>query len=264
MSQFRAPEYAATRSKLNPQSAAKKQISILPPWVPPTVRHICTVMSKEDGPDLAPTIEAGLDAIVAPYRKRTKDEWVNAHLTALVGAIYWFVSQSAALAPGEEITPDTLQVGYKSARKDIMGALRGVRKDIQVPATTTRGKKAEVTEDQEAVFWAGWQESIKVADLDQAITEVTNRGWLNSDWYRSIEFLRDQAEGHDEGVNADDDPTSAAVTAGITRADTMLQDKFDYLSDRRRADYRRWEADILKRIDLLESGQGPDDMDIDT
>lgn len=189
---------------------------------------------------------------------------MNARLTALVGAVYWFVSQSAALAPGEEMTPENSQVGYKTVRKEILGALRGARNGVQVPTTTTRGKKTEVTEDHEVAFWAGWQESIKVADFDQAITEVTNRGWLNSDWYRSIEFLRDRAEGDEESDKADEDPTSVAATAQITRADTMLQDKFDYLSDRRRADYRKWEADILHRIELLESGQGADAMEIDT
>lgn len=219
---------------------------------------------SEDGPDLAPTVEAGLTAIIAPYRKRTQDEWVNEHLTALVGAIYWFVSESAALAPGEEMTPETSQIGYKSVRKGILGAIRGARDEVQVPTTTTRGKKAEVTEDQEAAFWDGWQEGIKIADFDQAITKVTSSGWLNSDWYRSIEFLRDKAEGDEEGDNADEDLTSAAATVQITRADTMLQDKFDYLSDRRRADYRKWEADILRRIELLESSQRPDAMDIDT
>lgn len=226
------------------------------------MRHLCTAVSIEGAPDLAPTVEAGLDAIIAPYRKRTQDEWVNSHLTVLLGAIYWFVSQSAALAPGEEMTPETSQAGYKSARKEILGALRSARNDIDVPAPTTRGKKMEVTEDQEAAFWAGWQASIKVADFDQAITEVTNRGWLNSDWYRSIEFLRDKAEGEHQGESVDEAQADLASTVQITRADTMLQDKFDYLNDRRRAEYRIWEADILRRIDLLESGHNSDAMEI--
>lgn len=264
LAQFRTSGNTGTPSKLKPQSAAKPSESALPPWIRPTVRHLCTAVSTEGAPDLAPTVEAGLDAIVAPYRKRTQDEWVNAHLTALAGAIYWFVSQSAALAPGEEMTSETSQIGYKSARREILGALRGARNDVKTPAPTTRGKKAEVTEDQEAAFWAGWQESIKVADFDQAITEVTNRGWLNSDWYRSIAYLRDKAEGEKQGDNVDETQANSAATVQIARADTMLQDKFDYLSDRRRADYRIWEADILRRIELLENGQNSDAMEIDS
>lgn len=225
------------------------------------MRHLCTAVSTEGVPDLAPTVEAGLDAIIAPYRKRTQDEWVNAHLTALVGAIYWFVSQSAALAPGEEMTSETSQIGYKSARKEILGALRGARSDVTIPAPTIRGKKVEVTDDQEAAFWAGWQASVKVADFDQAITEVTNKGWLNSDWYRSIEFLREKIEGEEQGDNVDEAQANSAAVVQIARADTMLQDKFDYLSDRRRADYRRWEADILRRIELLENS---DAMEVDS
>lgn len=263
LAQFRTSGNTGTPSKLNLQSAAKQRGSVLPPWIRPTVRHLCAAVSTEGAPDLAPTVEAGLDAIITPYRKRTQDEWVNAHLTALVGAIYWFVSQSAALAPGEEMTPETSQIGYKSARREILGTLRGARNDVQLPAQTIRGKKAEVTEDQEAAFWDGWQEPIKVADFDQAITEVTNRGWLNSDWYRSIEFLRDKAEGDDQGDNVDEAQADPAATVQITRADTMLQDKFDYLSDRRRADYRIWEADILRRIELLENSRIGDAMEID-
>lgn len=162
------------------------------------------------------------------------------------------------------MTPEISQAGYKGARKEILGALRAARNDIDIPAPTIRGKKTEVTEDQEAAFWAGWQESIKVADFDQAITEVTNRGWLNSDWYRSIEFLRDKAEGEQQGENVDEAQADLASTVQITRADTMLQDKFDYLSDRRRAEYRIWEAGILRRIELLESGQNSDAMEIDS
>lgn len=153
---------------------------------------------------------------------------------------------------------ENFHVGYKSARKEILGALRSARVDVQIPNPTTRGKKAEITDEQEHAFWEGWQDTIKVADFDETITEVTNRGWLETDWYRSIEFLRDAAYGG--GEEADDLDHANVQT---TRSDMMLQDKFDYLSERRRAEYRRWETNILRRIDLLESGQEGDAMDLD-
>lgn len=195
---------------------------------------------------------AGLESIIAPYRKRTRDEWVNSHLSTLLGAIYWFVSEEARLAPGEEMTAEASRARYKTVRKELLAALRDARATVKIPATA-RGKKTEPTEEQEAAFWDGWQETIKAADLDEAITEVTNKGWLDSDWYRSIEYLRDKiGAGESEEVDPDENETSAAAIVQITKADTMLQDKFDYLSERRRADYRQWKADILRRIDLLE------------
>lgn len=255
LAQFRTPGKLGTPSR--------PKVSALPPWIRPTVRHICTALTAKDGPDLAPTVEAGLGVIVSPYGQLTEDEWVNTHLTTLVGAIYWYVSKSAALAPGEEMTDENFQDGYKGARKDILGALRSARVDVQTPNPTSRGKKAEITDEQEAGFWEGWQHTIKVADFDETITEITNRGWLNSDWYRSIEFLRDAAEGAGEELDdLDADPTSAA-NVQTTRPDTMLQDKFDYLSERKRAEYRRWETNILRRIELLEAGQQGDAMALD-
>lgn len=224
----------------------------------PTVRHLCAkFQAAHDGshsPNLAPTVLAGLEAIAAPHRKRTEDEWVNSHLVALIGAIYWFVSESAALAPGEELKAETSRARYKTMRKEILTTLRAARDEISVPASTTHTK----TEEQDAIFWEGWQDALKAADLDEAITQVTSRGWLDSDWYRSIEFLRDNAGDTDADANSNDfgdDAALATVSAQITKADSMLQDKFDYLSERRRADYRQWKADILRRIEKLERTQ---------
>lgn len=228
----------------------------------PTVRYLCRALAPKNGPDLAPTIVAGLGSIIAPYDKRTSDEWVNGHLTILVGAIYWFVSESARLAPGEEMTAETSRARYTSMRKEIMGALRGARNEVEV-SSDTRGRKAKLTEEGELTFWRGWQDTIKVANFDEAITEVTNKGWLNSDWYRSIDFLREKADGGDKDDDTlGQDSTSAAANVQIAKADTMFQDKFDYLSERRRADYRQWKASILRRIELLERGQGKDAMDV--
>lgn len=263
LAQFRTPAKSGTHSRLNLQSAAKQRDSALPSWIRPTVRHICTALATEGGPDLAPTVEAGLRAIVTPFGERTEDEWVHTHLTTLVGAIYWYVSRSAALAPGEEMTDENFDVGYKSARKGILGALRRAKLDVQIPNPVTRGKKAETTDEQEDAFWEGWQNTIKVADFDEAMTEITNRGWLESDWYRSIEYLRDKAEGDDEELDdLDANPRSAPANVQTTRPDTMLQDKFDYLSERKRAEYRRWEASILRRIEFLERGQQGDAMEL--
>lgn len=203
-----------------------------------------------------------MDAIVAPFRERTQDEWVNTHLTMLVGAIYWFVSESAALAPGEKMG-ESSEARYKSARKDILSALRDAREAVHMPTPVTRGRKTKVSRELEATFWEGWQDSINTADFDQTIGQVTQRGWLKSDWYRSVDLLRNAADGEQDADDSGEDLASAAAHVQTARPDLMLQDTFDYLSERNRADYRIWEADILCRVRLLETDRGSDDMQLD-
>lgn len=237
---------------------------MLPPWLRPTVRQLCTSVGSSGEPDLAPTVIAGLEFIVAPYRRRTEDEWINGHLAPLVAAIYWYVSISASLAPGEEMTAKNSKSRYTSTRKEVLGSLRRARDEVKV--STTRGPKGEVTEQGEIAFWQGWQDAIKAADIDEAVTEVANRGWLNSDWYRSIEYLREKGNEEDgepeDGVG--EEVTTMAAAVQIRKADTMLQDKFNYLSERRRAGYRQWKAGILRRIELLERGQAEEAMQVNS
>lgn len=200
----------------------------------------------------------GLESIIAPHRRRTDDDWVNEHLTALLAAIYWYVSESAQLAPGEDMTADASRASLNARRKPILGALKSAREGVNPP--TTRGKKtAAATEEDKAVFWDGWAESVKAADISEAVEEVAVRKWLESDWFRSIDLLRDageDAERVDPSANLDG-LISTAAAVQIRKADTMLQDRFDYLSERRRVEYKHWKAGILRQLELAERGQGP-------
>ncbi|KAG6360589.1 hypothetical protein INS49_011651 [Diaporthe citri] len=215
---FRTPAKAGTPTKLSSQNTARKSDPSFPPWLRPAIRHLCTTLHQSGGPDLAPTIVFGLESIIAPHRRRTDDDWVNGHLTALVAAIYW-----RSNLPRHE------------------------------------GKRSHAaTEEEEAVFWEGWQEGLKAADISEALTVIADRGWLDSDWFRSIDLLRD-AEQDAEDVDPsahEEDLTSTAAAVQIRKADTMLQDRFDYLSERRRAEYRHWKAGILRRVEALERAQG--------
>ncbi|KAJ0125427.1 hypothetical protein J7T55_006773 [Diaporthe amygdali] len=256
---FRTPGKAGTPTKLTSQNTAKKLDSSLPPWLRPTVRYLCITLHTSGGPDIAPTVIFGLESIIAPYRRRTDDEWVNGHLTALVAAIYWYVSESAQLAPGENMTTDASRSSLNAMRKQMLVTLRSARGEVRIP--NSQGKKnVVVTEEEEAVLWEGWQDGLKAADISEALTVVADRGWLDSEWFQSIDLLR-YAEQNAGGLNPDNNQDALASTAEamqIRKADTMLQDKFDYLSERRRAEYRQWKAGILKRIEALERNQGGD------
>lgn len=256
---FRAPAKAGTPTKLSSQNTTRKLDPSFPPWLRPAVRHLCSSLHGSGGPDLAPTIIFGLESIIAPHRRRTDDDWVNEHLTALVAAIYWYVSESAQLAPGEDMTTDASRSSLNAMRKHMLGALKSARDEVKPPAA--RGKRSlAATTEEEAVFWEGWQEGLKAADISEALTVVAERGWLDSDWFRSIDLLRD-AEQDAEDVDPDarqDDLTSTAAAVQIRKADTMLQDRFDHLSERRRAEYRNWKAGVLRRVEALERAQARD------
>lgn len=237
-------------------STSRKPDPSFPPWLRPTVRHLSSAL-KSCGPDLAPTVIFGLESVIAPHRRRTDDDWVNGHLTALLAAIYWYVSKSAQLAPGEDITPDASRSSLNAMRKPMLAALKSARQEVKPPAARVK-KGVAATEQEEVEFWEGWQEGLKAADISEAIEVVADRKWLDSDWFRSIEFHRDagqDAEYVDPSANQDD-LISTAAAVQIRKADTMLQDRFDYLSERRRAEYRHWKAGILRRLEALERTQG--------
>lgn len=140
----------------------------------------------------------------------------------------------------------------------MLEGLKGARHEVKPP--TTSGKKGLAATEEEADFWEGWQEGLKAADISEALTVVADRGWLDSDWFRSIDLLRDaEQDADDVGPSPSrEDLISAAAAVQIRKADTMLQDRFDYLSERRRAEYGHWKAGILRRVGALERAQGRD------
>ena len=55
--------------------------------------------------------------------------------------------------------------------------------------------------------------------------------------------------------------TAVAPGQQVKRADTMFQERFDYLSEKKRKEYAAWKAGILGRIKELE--RDGDAMEID-
>ncbi|KAI3399248.1 hypothetical protein diail_7410, partial [Diaporthe ilicicola] len=240
---------------LNSRKTATRLGHSFPPWLRPTVRYLCNTLNTDGGSDLAPTIILGLESILAPHHQKSEDEWVNGHLTALVAATYCYAFASAQLAPGEDMTRNTFGASLKTTQKKMPGALKTARNEVKIP--NAQGKKSAVAaEEEESIFWEGWQQSLKAADINEAINEFVDRGWLESDWFRSIDLLRVAEQGAEDVDPEARQSTAAAVQ--IRKADTMLQDKFDYLSERKRAGYRQWKAGILRRVEAMERAQSAD------
>ena len=66
----------------------------------------------------------------------------------------------------------------------------------------------------------------------------------------------------DDGSGGDDKEAKLNQTGLMRRADTMFQDRYDFLSERKKKEYTLWKAGVLRRIKNLETGE--DGMDIDS
>ncbi|RGP72127.1 origin recognition complex subunit 6 [Fusarium sporotrichioides] len=242
LAQFRTPSKGVSGT---PKKSTSNQQTFrgvnLHGWIQPVTRWVC---EETDHKKLAPTILAGMETIVTPGGRRTEDEWVLQNVTALFAAIYFFVTMRVkALASGEGIDRE----GYVPLRKEILVLLTRARQEVDV-----KGLSEEDT-------WEDWA-NIKSKDFDDAVAKVNERSWLTGDWYQGIaDVVKLTQRGHFEDVAMLDEETMPKMQ--VKKADTMFQDKYDFLSDARRAEYMHWEKDIYAKIALSTAGAA---MEVDT
>ncbi|KAL4727387.1 hypothetical protein ACLX1H_006299 [Fusarium chlamydosporum] len=242
LAQFRTPSKGANGTPT--KSTGKRQTfrsDSLHAWIQPVARWLC---EETDHKKLAPTILAGLENIVTPEGRRTEDEWVLQNVTALFAAIYFFVTMRVkALASGEGIDRE----GYVPLRKEILALLARARQEVIV---------RNLTEED---AWEGWT-NIKSKDFDDAVAKVNEQAWLTGDWYQGIaDVVKLAQRGHVEDVAMLDEETMPKMQ--VKKADSMFQDKYDFLSDAKRAEYVHWEKDIYAKIALSTTGTA---MEVDT
>ncbi|KAH8907278.1 hypothetical protein BR93DRAFT_945312 [Coniochaeta sp. PMI_546] len=231
LADFRSPSASqtATPSKVGRGSSRKVVEAGLPPWVRPTLRHLCKQL---DATKIGPTVIAGMEAIVCPHGRRTKDEWVLSHMTSLLGSLYLYVWNTVSMPDGID------EARYVVARKGVVEALQEARDTI---------KFKEVDEEE---AWESWQD-IQVGDIDDATLTVNRHGWLESDWAEGIEDLISREADH-AAEEARPRKGNRVPIGTVRRTDTMLQDKYDYLSEKRRNEYAAWKKRMLKEITRLE------------
>ncbi|KAI1374751.1 hypothetical protein F4677DRAFT_424694 [Hypoxylon crocopeplum] len=217
-------------------------ISALPAWVRPTIRFMCRELDEER---IGRTVLAGMQTIAAPHGKRTKDEWVNEHLTSLLAAVYFLVSsQLYVLEQGKELNDPK----YIRMRKEILNALGQAQENVSVTG---------MDEDE---LWVGWAD-IKSRDVDGAVAKVVQNGWQKAEWFSGIKHLVNtkDAEAQDEDAEMeggdDGDDSSFRGKLHLQRGDTMLQSRWD-MTDEKREEYRLWKADVLRRIEDIERSRG--------
>jgi origin recognition complex subunit 6 len=234
LADFRTPSssQAGTPSKPGRSTARKTVAAGLPPWLRPTLRYLCKHL---DAAKIGPTVVAGMEAIVCPHGRRTKDEWVVGHMTSLLGSLYLFVWNRVNMRSGID------EARYVRVREEVVEALQEARQSIKIN---------DVSEEE---AWEGWKD-IQADDIDDAALRINRYGWLESDWAKGIQDLIQREEDNAaEKVGA---AKGDRVSAGqLRRGDIMLQDKYDYLSEARRKKFAAWKAKIMKDIVAMERQQ---------
>ncbi|KAK4166251.1 origin recognition complex, subunit 6 [Cladorrhinum sp. PSN259] len=231
LAEFRNTPSGGTPSKRGRPSASSPPV--LPRWIRPTLRFLC----EELGPtNIGPVVASGIESIILTPggQKLTQDAWVLANPVSVLGALYLYVWRGVTW-PGEDID----QAAYVKFRKRVVDTLLRARQEVKVDG-----------EEEEA--WKWWHE-VKAKDLDTATLRINRHGWLEMDWVRGVGDLvqreRDRAEDEEGAVNG------TAEEVKIRRADTMFQDRYDYLTERKRKAYKEWKEGVVKRIKALERGE---------
>ncbi|TPX17127.1 uncharacterized protein E0L32_003245 [Thyridium curvatum] len=243
LAQFRNP---AVSRNATPSSIKSHRVSgggspnALPVWVRPTARFVCKEL---DHVHLGPTVMAGMQAIYAPQGHRTDDQWVHTHLTELLGSIYFYVAKQADDI--EEYDRDQ----YKAAENAIIDALNKARHALVGSKNTEEGPSA----------WEGWSD-VRAKQLQKALVMVSDRKWLESDWFRDIANIHGKVDGDRRDESRDRFPEEGSVQ--LRGADTMFQDRYDFLSEARRNESKLWKEEIMRRIEELEKATS-EPMDID-
>ncbi|KAK4204709.1 origin recognition complex, subunit 6 [Triangularia verruculosa] len=219
-----------SKRKLATTPQSKRKPSPLPLWLRPTLRYLC----KELGPaSIGPVVASGVESIVCPQGKLTEDEWVMINLVSLLGALYLFVWRGVTF-PGQDLN----QSAYIKFRKQLVTVLNKARHEVEVNVKNDDTEKA----------WEGWYD-VKLKDLDTAALVINRHGWLDLDWAKGVEDLV-QMNNQRELDDQEDAEREArhAEPVQLRRADTMFQERYDFLTDRKRKAYAEWKDGIMKRI----------------
>ncbi|PTB39954.1 uncharacterized protein TrAFT101_005005 [Trichoderma asperellum] len=242
LAQFRKKSGLDTKTALKSDRQAHSSVreSDIYPWVQPVIRHLCAEPGHKK---LAPSMLAGMESILLPGGRKTKDEWALEHATALCAAVIFFVAMRVRdVDQDEAIQPEN----YVPTRAEILGQLDRARQGV-----TVKGLGPDT-------LWEGWVD-ITDDDFDAAVSRVRENGWLEADWYDGIADVISMSLQQNDNVTEYEEGT---LQVQQQRADTMFQEKYDYLSESRRAEYETWKTTILGRISALsasiEAGGGDD------
>lgn len=239
----------------------------IPSWIHPTIRAMCKTLQAEGA---APHILAGVTTVLtlpspasisatteASERKDKKDK-----LPALLAAVNFFVGTrlSGRETSGKE---------YTAQRADVLRTLKELRDDPTLQekllqARQGKGKRPQNTGNDAEAVWEGW-EPVGSKDVDAWLLEISTQGWLKLDWFTNIvegaglqrraigENDDDELDGASDAEDELEESGSGALRTGLG---TMMQDRVDYLSEKKRKEYMVWKQGIIARIEEIELSGG--------
>ncbi|CAP70538.1 uncharacterized protein PODANS_3_6040 [Podospora anserina S mat+] len=96
--------------------------------------------------------------------------------------------------------------------------------------------------------WEWWYD-VKLKDLDMSALVINRHGWLELDWAKGVQDLvhMNEERARDDEEDAEREERNAEPVQ-LRRADTMFQERYDFLTDRKRKAYAEWKEGIMKRI----------------
>jgi origin recognition complex subunit 6 len=210
----------------------------LPAWIRPTLRYLLSHLGPAR---IGPVVASALESIIAPHGKLTDDAWVQANLVSVLGALYLFVWRGVTWPDGEQVDRER----YVLFRKEVAACLERARDEVEVVVPVSGGGR------EEDKGWDGW-EGAKVREFDATAVRGKRHGWFEMEWVQGVrdlverERVRVEEEGEGEGGEE-------VEVVQIRRPDTMFQERYDYLGERKRKAYAEWKEGMLKRIKELEA-----------
>ncbi|KAI9373010.1 origin recognition complex, subunit 6 [Aspergillus egyptiacus] len=216
----------------------------LPPHIFAGVSSILHFIDTEDNLD-----EEALDFLdpIRSAKDREKDEYFKELVNALIVAVY-FLALARRRQPSES-SPDAAQEQSRKMDKKSFTEMRQTALvSLGLPSTERRHRE----------------------DVDQWIALIMEQDWAHGkEWFENTpqageldgddEYLSDvNEEGNGQGgkraKTAGNFPSRDSSRRGLLPGlGTMMQDRVDWLSAERREDYAEWKADILARIEQMET-----------
>ncbi|KAL1900472.1 hypothetical protein Cpir12675_000944 [Ceratocystis pirilliformis] len=261
----RVPQKPSTASRLMggsvESSTGKDRNTGVPKWMIPVARYMCV---KAEQRFMAPSVFGGIDYIVAPGGKRTKDPWILTNLGAVVMAVFVLVVERGAALLHASRPKDAYTKGEGTnttdntdgAREYISPKMRKLAVELAIRA------RSEITSITEKSDWEGWS-APTARTLSQALERIqSEEEWINADWMGSVKDVVARILEANERVRSG--RQKAAQSSGLVqRSDTMMQEKWEFLNEKRRREQRAWEETILMKISQLESSSGGLSMEVD-
>jgi origin recognition complex subunit 6 len=215
-----------SRKRTTPHKPSKADA--LPAWIRPTLRFLLTHLGPAP---IGPIVASGLESIIAPAGKLTDDVWVLANLVPVLGALYLYVWRGLTWPDGQDVDRER----YVKFRKEVASCLAKARQEVELAG----GDEG----------WEGWTE-VGPKNFDEAAVRGNRHGWFEMEWVEGVGDLADrERDAEDEREGGD----GGEEVVQIRRADTMFQERYNYLGERKRKAYAEWKGGMLKRIKELEA-----------